>query len=168
MGIMNTIFGNVSEMDIASLQKEFGALLCEGERIERAYKLIRDKWVFTNKRLIIQDVQGVTGKKREYLSVPYRSIERFSIETAGTFDMDAEMKIWIRGCEEPLEQNFGRRSYRRKRNQSSRYRFHRGIERCIFYCNLRFTRSQWGNSSNDQTWHNRKGTRRGKQRNRYI
>ena len=44
MGIMNTIFGNVSEMDIASLQKEFGALLCEGERIERAYKLIRDKW----------------------------------------------------------------------------------------------------------------------------
>lgn len=110
MGIMNTIFGNVSEMDIASLQKEFDALLCEGERIERAYKLIRDKWVFTNKRLIIQDVQGVTGKKREYLSVPYRSIERFSIETAGTFDMDAEMKIWIRGCEEPLEQNFGKDS----------------------------------------------------------
>lgn len=110
MGIMNTIFGNVSEMDIASLQKEFGALLCEGERIERAYKLIRDKWVFTNKRLIIQDVQGVTGKKREYLSVPYRFIERFSIETAGTFDMDAEMKIWIRGCEEPLEQNFGKDS----------------------------------------------------------
>ena len=91
-------------------KKSFGALLCEGERIERAYKLIRDKWVFTNKRLIIQDVQGVTGKKREYLSVPYRSIERFSIETAGTFDMDAEMKIWIRGCEEPLEQNFGKDS----------------------------------------------------------
>ena len=110
MGIMNAIFGNVSEMDIAGLQKEFGALLCDGERIERAYKLIRDKWVFTNKRLIIQDIQGVTGKKREYLSVPYRSSERFSVETAGTFDMDAEMKIWIRGSEEPLEQNFGRDS----------------------------------------------------------
>lgn len=53
MGIMNAIFGNVSEMDITGLQKEFGALLCDGERIERAYKLIRDKWVFTNKRLII-------------------------------------------------------------------------------------------------------------------
>lgn len=64
MGIMNAIFGNVSEMDIAGLQKEFGALLCDGERIERAYKLIRDKWVFTNKRLIIQDIQGVTGKKK--------------------------------------------------------------------------------------------------------
>ena len=97
MGIMNAIFGNVSEMDIAGLQKEFGALLCDGEHIERAYKLIRDKWVFTNKRLIIQDIQGVTGKKREYLSVPYRSIDRFSVEPAGTFDMDAEMKIWIRG-----------------------------------------------------------------------
>ena len=81
MGIMNTIFGNVSEMDIASLQKEFGALLCEGERIERAYKLIRDKWVFTNKRLIIQDVQGVTGKKREYLSVQHVPFSVFSKQT---------------------------------------------------------------------------------------
>ena len=63
------------------------------EPIAPEYKLIKKgQVVFTNKRLIIQDVQGVTGKKREYLSVPYRSIERFSIETAGTFDMDAEMK----------------------------------------------------------------------------
>ena len=106
---MNAIFGNVSEMDIEVLQKEYGPLLCEGERIERAYKLIRDKWVFTNKRLIIQDIQGVTGKKREYMSIPYRSVERFSIETAGTFDMDSEMKIWIRGAEQPLQQQFGRK-----------------------------------------------------------
>ena len=66
--------------------------------------------MFTNKRLIIQDIQGVTGKKREYHSIPYRSVEHFSIETAGTFDMDAEMKIWVRGCPAPLEQNFGRNS----------------------------------------------------------
>lgn len=96
MGIINTIFGNVSEMDSESLQKEYGELLYEGEKIERAYKLIRDKWVFTNKRLIIQDTQGVTGKKREYHSIPYRSVEHFSIETAGTFDADADMKIWVR------------------------------------------------------------------------
>ena len=110
MGIMNAIFGNVSEMDAEVLQKEYNALLCDGERIERAYKLIRDKWVFTNKRLIIQDIQGITGKKKDYMSIPYRSIERFSIETAGTFDMDAEMKIWVRGCTEPLKQNFDRNS----------------------------------------------------------
>ena len=107
---MNAVFGNASEMDAETLQKEYGALLCEGERIEKAYKLIRDKWVFTNKRLIIQNIQGVTGKKKDYMSIPYRSIERFSIETAGTFDMDSEMKIWIRGCGEPLEQKFGRDS----------------------------------------------------------
>lgn len=107
---MNAILGNASEMDAEALKKEYGALLCEGERIERAYKLIRDKWVFTNKRLIIQDIQGVTGKKKDYMSIPYRSIERFSIETAGTFDMDSEMKIWVKGCAKPLEQNFSRNS----------------------------------------------------------
>ena len=107
---MNTLFGNVSEMDANALQNEFMPFLCEGEMIEKAYKLIRDKWIFTNKRLIIQDVQGVTGKKREYMSIPYRSIERFSIETAGTFDMDSEMKIWAKGRTEPFQQSFGRNS----------------------------------------------------------
>lgn len=108
MGIMDMVFGNVSEMDGAALQEEYGALLCEGERIEKAYKLIRDKWVFTDRRLIIQDTQGTTGKKREYHSVPYRSITHFSVETAGTFDTDADMKIWIRGRSAPIEQNFSR------------------------------------------------------------
>ena len=101
MGILNTILGNVSEMDADALKKEFGVLLCEDERIEKAYKLIRDKWIFTNKRLIILDVQGVTGKKREYHSIPYRSVNHFLIETAGTLDTDAEMKIWIKGCDAP-------------------------------------------------------------------
>lgn len=110
MGILNTILGNVSEMDADVLKKEFGVLLCEDERIEKAYKLIRDKWIFTNKRLIILDVQGVTGKKREYLSIPYRSVNHFLIETAGTLDTDAEMKIWIKGCDALLTQNFGRNS----------------------------------------------------------
>lgn len=110
MGLMDAILGNASEMNPEALQKEYGVLLCEGECIEKVYKLIRDKWVFTNKRLIIQDTQGLTGKKREYHSIPYRSVERFSVETAGTFDLDAEMKIWIRGCSEPLEQSFGKQS----------------------------------------------------------
>lgn len=64
--------------------------------------------MFTNKRLIIQDTQGVTGRKRDYHSIPYRSVEHFSVETSGTFDEDAEMKIWVRGCSEPIEQSFGR------------------------------------------------------------
>ena len=104
---MNTLLGNVSEVNLEALQKDFGLVLCDGEQIERAYKLMRDKWVFTNKRLIIQDVQGLTGKKKDYMSIPYRSVERFSVETAGTFDTDAEIKIWIRVKAEPLYQRFG-------------------------------------------------------------
>jgi len=52
-------------------------------------------FIFTNKRLILVDKQGITGKKIEYFSVVYKSISRFSIETAGNFDLDAELKIWI-------------------------------------------------------------------------
>lgn len=59
--------------------------------------MIRDVFIFTNKRLIIIDVQGLTGRKVEYLSVTYKSISRFSVESAGTFDLDAELKIWISG-----------------------------------------------------------------------
>lgn len=105
---MNTLFGNVSEVNAESLQKEYAPLLCEGEVIECAFKLLRDKWVFTNKRLIMQDTQGLSGKKREYHSIPYRSIDHFSIETAGSFDADAEMKLWIKGMDHPIEQRFSR------------------------------------------------------------
>ncbi|WP_211832318.1 PH domain-containing protein, partial [Porphyromonas levii] len=99
------------------LGRDFGPLLCEGERIERAYKLVRDKWVFTNKRLILQNVQGVTGKKVEYHTIPYRSIVHYSIENAGTFDMDAELKLWVRGFDGPIVQNFSKNSNLRELQQ---------------------------------------------------
>lgn len=104
MGFFNALMGNASEVDSQSLQREFGPLLCPGETIEKGFKLFRDKWVFTNKRLIVQDAQGMTGKKREYLSVPYHAVERFSVETAGTMDLDSDLKIWVKGCAEPLMQ----------------------------------------------------------------
>jgi hypothetical protein len=63
--------------------------------MELGFKLIRDTFIFTSKRLILVDKQGITGSKVEYLSVAYKSISRFSIETAGHFDLDAELKIWI-------------------------------------------------------------------------
>lgn len=117
MSLLNMILGNVSEIDAESLERDFAPLLCDGEKIERAYKLIRDKWVFTNKRLILQNIQGVTGKKVEYHSIPYRSIVHYSIESAGTFDMDAELKIWVRGLDAPIVQNFGRDSNLRELQQ---------------------------------------------------
>lgn len=101
------IMGNASDTDIQSLNKTYAPFLCKDEVIERAFSHIRDKWVFTSKRLIIQNTQGVTGKKKEFLSIPYQSVTCFSIETAGTLDEDSEMKLWIKGMEEPIEIKFG-------------------------------------------------------------
>jgi len=64
-------------------------------------------FIFTNRRLILVDKQGITGKKVEYLSVPYKSIARFAVETAGTFDLDAELKLWTSGAD-PITKEFNR------------------------------------------------------------
>ena len=107
MGLFNAIMGNVSDSDIESIKKLYAPILCKDEIIERAFSHIRDKWVFTDKRLIIQNTQGVTGKKKEFFSVPYHSVECFSIETAGSFDDDAEIKLWVKGIDNPIEINLG-------------------------------------------------------------
>ncbi|MFY8135842.1 MAG: PH domain-containing protein, partial [Aquimonas sp.] len=95
MGLLDGMLGNASKIDSAKIQHEFTSLLAQGERVEHAYQLIRDYFVFTDRRLVLVDKQGLTGSKIEYHSIPYRSITHFSIETAGTFDLDAELKIWI-------------------------------------------------------------------------
>lgn len=95
MSLLNKILGNASNISIEELQKKYSRLLTENEEIELGFSLLRDIFMFTDKRLILVDVQGLTGRKQEYLSLPYRHISRFSLETAGTFDLDAELKIWI-------------------------------------------------------------------------
>ena len=97
MGLLDGLMGNASEVDGDKLQQELADVLVAGESVDSAYKVLRDTFVFTNKRLILIDRQGLTGKKVEYLSVPYKSIVSFAVETAGTFDMDSELKIWISG-----------------------------------------------------------------------
>ena len=108
MGFFDNILGNATEVKLSEIQNEFASILVEGETLETAFKIFRDKWVFTNKRLIMQNTQGITGAKREYHSIPYKSITHFSIETAGTFDDDCEMKLWIKGMHEPLKKEFKR------------------------------------------------------------
>jgi hypothetical protein len=95
MGLLNKILGNASEVSAEQLLKKYGRLLIEGEQIELGFSLLRDVFMFTNKRLILIDIQGLTGSKVEYKSLPYKNISRFSLETSGTFDLDAELKIWI-------------------------------------------------------------------------
>lgn len=97
MGLLDGVLGNASKIDATKIQAEFAQILAPGEKVEHAYQLIRDYFVFTDKRFVLVDKQGLTGSKVEYHSIPYRSITHFSIETAGTFDLDAELKIWITG-----------------------------------------------------------------------
>lgn len=95
MGLFSALLGNAGAVSQEELNKQYNQLLCDGEEIELGFKLIRDMFIFTNKRLILIDKQGITGSKTEYKSISYKSISRFSIETAGTFDLDAELKIWV-------------------------------------------------------------------------
>ena len=109
MGLLDGMLGNASKVDNASVQDEFAQLLAPGERVEHAYKLIRDFFVFTNKRLVVVDKQGLTGSKVQYHSIPYRSITHFSVETAGTFDLEAELKIWISSTAVPVSKTFNKK-----------------------------------------------------------
>lgn len=97
-------------MDARGIERDLEAILVEGERVVKAFRIIRDMFVFTEKRLILIDKQGITGKKAEYHSIPYKSISHFSVETAGTFDLDAEMKIYISGNMNPIQREFRRGS----------------------------------------------------------
>ena len=108
MGIFDGLMGNASELSAESVQKEIAEILTDNESVKNAYKVIRDTFIFTDKRLILIDKQGVTGKKIEYLSIPYKSILNFSIETAGTFDLDAELKIWVSGGGVPIQKKFNK------------------------------------------------------------
>ncbi|MFV8347544.1 PH domain-containing protein [Flavobacterium sp. ZB4P13] len=107
MGLFNAILGNASEVNIENVSKEFEPILIDGEIIEKAYKLIRDMFIFTNKRLILVEKQLV-GTKVDYMSIPYSSIKKFSKESAGILDMDAELKIWLNNDNTPIVKQFGK------------------------------------------------------------
>ncbi len=106
MGFFNNILGNASTTNLEDIRQDYAKLLATEETIQQAYKLFRDLFIFTDKRLIMVDKQGITGKKTEYHSIPYRSITHFSIETAGNFDLDAELKIYISGMVNPISKKF--------------------------------------------------------------
>ncbi|AWA30062.1 helicase [Flavobacterium magnum] len=101
MGIFSALLGNAGAVNPDELTQKYSQLLIDGEHIELGFKLIRDTFIFTSKRLIFVNVQGLTGSKVEYKSINYKSISRFSIESAGTFDLDAELRIWVSSEAEP-------------------------------------------------------------------
>ena len=103
MGLLSGLMGNASQKNVDKVERDLEDILVPGEQVTLAFSLIRDLIVFTEFRLILVDKQGVTGKKTSYKSLPYRSISRFSVETSGHFDVDAELKIWVSSAVEPSE-----------------------------------------------------------------
>ena len=95
MGIISGLMGNASGTDIEAVKKDYGKLLGQNEQVVQAYQWIRDLMIFTDYRLIMVDIQGATGKKVNYHSVPYKSIRHFEVESAGHIDLEAELKIWV-------------------------------------------------------------------------
>lgn len=84
----------VNDAGFMKLVKEF---LCPDERIIGIFKSVRDGVVFTNKRLMIISVEGVTGKKKDVTSLPYKKVQAFAVETAGVVDIDSELQLWFSG-----------------------------------------------------------------------
>lgn len=106
MPLLSALLGNAAEVSGHKLDALVGSVLAPGEQVEKAYQLVRDVFIFTSKRLILIDKQGVTGKKMEFVSIPYSKVTKFSMETAGTFDLDAELKIWVGSDPVPVSIDF--------------------------------------------------------------
>lgn len=106
MGLLSNLLGNASEIDIVKVQNELAPVLVPGEVIGKGFKIFRDMFIFTDHRLIMIDKQGITGSKVSYHSILYRSITQFSVETAGSFDADSELKIWVSGGGLPICKEF--------------------------------------------------------------
>ena len=72
-------------------------MLVSDEAVVSTYQSIRDGVVFTNKRIIAINIQGITGKKKDFTSLPYSKVQAYSVETAGHFDLDSELILWFSG-----------------------------------------------------------------------
>ncbi len=93
----NGTYLKLKQIKPETISNDISPLLISGEHIISAYKTIRDYCVFTNKRVIAVNVQGFTGAKRDYTSLPYSKISAFSVETAGVFDLDSELEMYFSG-----------------------------------------------------------------------
>ena len=103
MSLISGWMGHASNIDVAKLQKEYAPILADGEQLVAAFRLVRDTIVFTTHRLILVNVQGLTGRKTEFLTVPYTSITRFAKDVmpniAGLWaDEGWEHRWWPQGA----------------------------------------------------------------------
>ncbi len=86
---------NLKPISIDSVRNEVLGLLIKGEEIEMAFQTVRDQLIFTNKRIIAVDVQGITGKRKSFSTMPYSKIQYFSIQTPGFAEMIPDSELFI-------------------------------------------------------------------------
>lgn len=108
MGLFAGTSKNTSSSDTKKFYSDYGQLLVDGEIIEVGFVVLRDTYLFTNKRLILVDIQGISGRQIEYLSIPYSKVTKFSVQTGESFDLNAELKLWIGSDTIPLEKKFNK------------------------------------------------------------
>ncbi|MBT1070167.1 PH domain-containing protein [Pelotalea chapellei] len=108
MGLFSGETKSAGSAETRKFHAEYGQLLADGEIIDAGFVVFRDTFLFTNKRLILIDIQGVSGRQIEYLSIPYGSIRKFSVQTGEKFDLNAELKLWIGNDTIPLEKKFNK------------------------------------------------------------
>ena len=106
MGLFSSDSKNIATAEIRKFHADYGQLLIDGEIIEAGFVVARDTLLFTNKRLIVVEIQGISGRQLEYLSIPYGSVVKFSVQTGGSFDLNAELKLWIGNETVPMEKRF--------------------------------------------------------------
>lgn len=108
MGIFTGVAKTDGSSEAKKLHASYGQLLADGEIIEVGFTVSRDTFLFTNKRLILVEVQGLSGRQIEYFSIPYSKINKFSVQTGSSFDLDAEFKLWIGTDTIPIEKKFNK------------------------------------------------------------
>ncbi|MFC3127114.1 PH domain-containing protein [Pseudoroseomonas globiformis] len=108
--ILGAVTGDAGRVEPADLGPRFAEALLPGEQVLAAFRTVRDGFALTDWRLMVLDRQGITGSKTTILSIPYKSIQRFSVEAGGTTELDEELKVWDRSGADPLEFGFRRGS----------------------------------------------------------
>lgn len=93
----NAEYLKLKPVDNSTYSSAIQPMLVPGESIIGTFKAIRDGVVFTTKRIVVVNVQGLTGKKVDYTSLPYSKIQAYSVETAGVIDLDSELELWFSG-----------------------------------------------------------------------
>ncbi|MBR1910794.1 MAG: PH domain-containing protein [Treponema sp.] len=90
----NSVF-NLKPIDISEVRNEVQQFLIENEDIECAFKTFRDQVIFTNKRIISIDVQGLTGKRKSFSILPYSTIQFFEVQTQGFMEIFPDSELFI-------------------------------------------------------------------------